>query len=574
MKRRGHPPEILTFLLGGLACSVAFLPPELSASGLAMAAALAAGAGVLLLFPGEPLPGLRAGWRLPLSAGVAGLVTGVLTSSQPHRSTSFLMGAGLCLVAFGGAYRAASRERGKDFLLQWMAIPGGAAAAWGIHQRLFSLAETARILRASGQPDLDSEILRAESGRAFGPFLLPSALGIYLAMVIPLSLRCGIRSGWRGARGFFWGGLLVLQVAGLCASLSYGAVACLVAASFLLLMRFPVPGRRWWLAGLGLLTASAMAGIYLVRGGEGISPLLLRAGNWSAAVKIFLGAPFFGVGLGNFADAYARGMSAGMNETAYVHNSFLQIAAEGGALAMAWCLFGAGALLARILRGREPNEGHWERILEAIPPVAFLAHNLIDFSAYLPSLSILFALSAGAALRRGEEGRENPIPDSDSRFALPRGALLVLLMGGALWEFREAWTRRALEEGRELAMEGRTAEATGLLGQAARMDPLDPDPPALLAEICLSESAGTPALRLLGEAYARSAVRLRPERAYGHFILSMYRAAAGDRGEAWTEMTRARELFPTRERYSREAGRLRDSIAADGKNGAQADVGR
>jgi tetratricopeptide (TPR) repeat protein len=560
MDRQERTWDLPTLLLGALIGSAALLPPELSPAGLALAAALAAGVGVLMVAPGGPHPVLLQGWPLPVTVLAVYLPVSVLSSSQPHRALSFLLGAGLSAVAFAAAYQVSARAERRERILGVAAVAGSLAAVWGIYQGIFGLSDTARFLRRLGQPEMDPQILRAESGRAFGPFLLPSSLGIFLAMSIPLTVRFGMRSRWRGWRGCLWAGLLFLQMAGMGSCLSYGAVVSLVAATFLLLPQIPGKARPWILP--SLIGAAVLAGgaILFLRGGEGTSPLLLRAGNWLAAWRVFLEEPCFGAGFGSFADAYPKQMIAGMNETAYVHNSYLQIAAEGGGLALAWLFAGVTLLLLRILRRAGQEKRGMAELLTAIPPLAFLVHNLFDFSAYLPSLAITFGAVAGAAVPRSL--KEETMGETPARAgSLQRGALLLLLLGGAAWQLREAWVRQALDEGRAMLERGRNEEGISLLRRAAAADASNPDPPALLAEVYLSKMAGDIEARNAGEVFARRAVELRPRRAYGHYILATYRLAAGDRGEAWAEIARARALFPGRELYLREEERLRKMIS-------------
>jgi hypothetical protein len=401
---------------------------------------------------------------------------------------------------------------------------------------------------------MDPHILRAESGRAFGPFLLPSSLGIYLAMALPLTLRAVLRC--RRGRRRIHGAALLVQVAGLAATVSWGAVGSLVLAAAVLVAARPAKRIRPLVA-LGILSLAVVAGFMALRAGEGITPLRLRAGNWVAAWRIFCAQPLMGVGFGNFGDAYARLLSPGMNETAYVHNSYLQAAAEGGLVAFAWILAGSIALAAGITRSLKPVTERTEAVLLGIPPAAFLLHNLVDFSAYQPSLSVTFGALAGAALaapRRAEPGRA---PDQVFRMVL-----LLLILGLAGWGWREASTRRSLEAGRSMAEQGRAAEGASLIRRAGREDPRDPDPPALLSEIALTGDAGIS--RTEGAAAARRAVELRPERAFGHYVLALYAAASGDPAEAWVEISSARRKYPNRELYAREEERLRGRLTAAG----------
>jgi hypothetical protein len=561
MTRENRLLDLRTLLLMALVGSTALLPPELNPSGLALAATLSAGLGVLLLFPAGPAPRIPRAWRAPVWTLLAYLCLALITSPQPHRSVAFVLGGGMSLVAFAAASKVSESQEGELGVSSALAALGALVGCWGIYQRAFGLADTARRLRELGQRELDPQILRAESGRAFGGFLLPSSLGIYMAMSIPLTLRLGFRSRWRGWGGLLAGGAIALQVAGLGASVSYGAVASLAIASGILLIRTGTRGRERSLGLLALAAAAMGAAFLAIRPGEGASPLLLRAGNWEAAWRVLLSRPFLGAGFRNFSDAYPGVMTPGMNETAYVHNSYLQIAAEGGVLAMAWLAFGLAHLLARLLPRSWSREEGAAPLLAAVAPLAFLVHNLFDFSAYLPSLSITFAIAAGLAMGAGQTALSEVRSEPSRWVPLPRAALLCLLLGGAAWNLRESLTRWDLEQGRELSTAGRREEGMNLLRRAARRDPLDPDPPAVLAEMELSESENSPALRIDGERYARLSVELRPERAYGHYVLAMFRLAAGDRGEAWSEMARARRLYPTRDLYAREEARLREIIS-------------
>lgn len=557
--------DLRTVLLAALLASCILRPPELSPAGLALAVTLAGGAALLLLCS----PGTSGGVRMPGRVGVAVLsaylLVSVAFSPQPHRSLSFVMGAALGLVAFAAARGEAERgsEKERERVLNVVIGVASLAAAHGVYQRLFGLARTARDLRARGQPELDPYILRAESGRAFGPFALPSALGICLALAIPITLRLWLRCRPGGRGRILAGLLLALQAAGIWASVSYGAVASLVAAALLLLPFAGIRRKLPALAGVLLLGAFALGLSLATRAGEGASPLILRIRNWLAAVQVLADEPLLGVGFGNFSDAYARYLGPGMNETAYVHNSYLQTAAEGGLPALGWILLGLAALASGLRRRVRVDGGRLEAVLLVLPSAAFLLHNLVDFSAYLPSLSTVFAALAGLAWqgRTAEQGGGDRSPAAGTLHA----ALLLLAVGGAAWGLREARSRLLIEQGREHLASGGVRPGIRILERAARWDPGNPDPPAILAEAHLHASQLRPEGRASGEEWAKKAVALRSRRAYGHYLLSVYRLAAGDPGAAWVEISRARLLHPGRDLYRQEESRLRAMLEAGPK---------
>ncbi|MCI0657717.1 MAG: hypothetical protein L0170_11690, partial [Acidobacteria bacterium] len=117
----------------------------------------------------------------------------------------------------------------------------------------------------------------------------------------------------------------------------------------------------------------------------------------------------------------------------------------------------------------------------------------------------------------------------------------------------------------------RLEQALRDLEKASRLNPMHPDPPALLAEVHLARISSSPAVRSEGEAWARRSVALRPCRAFGHYVLSLYRLAGGDLGESWVGLSQARELYPGRELYRNQEAKLREMIASSQRRKGGAD---
>jgi len=550
---------ILLFLLLGTAV---LLPAELHPSGLVIQTALSGGLFWLLLRQPSPVPPQPC-LGIPLlaaAAAAAALLPSILLSSQRHTSEAVLFHLFPAVAACLGATLLAVTRQGRERFVSLMIALGTAVSLWGICQTTFSLNWTARYLRSLGRSHLDPMILRAESGRAFGPFLLPADLGIFLAMILPLTLGWLFTEVGRGRKLLAWT-VLLIQVFALAASRSYGGVLSLMAAALILLPISRVHARfRIWLA---LIAGGVAAGgsLFLLRGGEGLTPLMLRLRNWEVAVRIFRSHPLFGVGLGNFGDAFTQHLVPGMNETVYAHNSYLQIMAESGLAGLALVLFGTCWLVGKIVTALRGDSRGWERLCVCLPPVAFLIHNLFDFSAYLPSLLLPFAALSALAIRPA-----HPDPRRAATRAgggLQRSFVMgLLILGTVLWGLREARTEELLQRARQALESDHLEPARRDLMEASRLNPTHPDAPALLAELHLAEVSTRPDSRRVGEAWARRSVALRPGRAYGHYVLSLYRLSAGDLGESWVELTRARALYPGRELYRAQQARLRDTIAS------------
>ncbi len=554
---------LLAFLLG----AGILLPPELHPAGIALQAVLSGGL-LWLLVKQSPSLSFRTALGIPLLAAAA-LFPSMLFSYQRHTSEAALYQLFPAVVAFVAAGRQVETRQGRDRFALLIIALGTTASLWGICQTTFSLAWTARYLRSLGRKDLDPMILRAESGRAFGPFLLPADLGIFLAMVLPLTLLWLIQETRRGWKFLAWT-VLLIQILGLAASRSYGGVLSLVSAALMLLPFSRVKKRvRIW-TGLLACSLAAGGGLILMRGGEGLTPLLLRVKNWAVAIRVFRSHPFFGVGPGNFGDAFTRYLVPGMNETAFAHNSTLQAMAECGLAGLALVLTGTGWLLWKIGTGLRGDDRGWERLAACLPPVAFLIHNEFDFSAYLPSLLLPFAALCAVAIRPSHLVPRPAVMRERGGWAR-KFAMGLLLIGTVLWGLREARTEALLGRAKRALESERLEQALRDLEKASRLNPMHPDPPALLAEVHLARISSSPAARSEGEAWARRSVALRPCRAFGHYVLSLYRLAGGDLGESWVELSRARELYPGRELYRNQEAKLREMIASSQRRKGGAD---
>ncbi len=151
----------------------------------------------------------------------------------------------------------------------------------------------------------------------------------------------------------------------------------------------------------------------------GGDPLLLRAGNWAAAAEMIRDHPLLGTGPGSFGTYYPRYIRPGMNETRYAHNSYLQTLAGWGA----WAALPILALLAAVRgRLREARRAGGEDLPALAAGAGFLAHNLIDFTAFLPGVAIPAALLIGIGVGEGVPGTSQP----------PRRPARALLAGLAL----------------------------------------------------------------------------------------------------------------------------------------------
>ncbi len=238
----GEAWPLRAWLLASLILISALLPPELGPAGLFLTTAVAAGLGIDLIITADKKAVATSESR---AAGLilgAYLVISVLHSTSPYRSFAFLSGLVPAWLAFRAARRGARKVIDENAIVLPLLSAGAGVSLWALYQALFGLEKMAKELRGLGRTELDPAILRAESGRAFAGFLLPSALGIFLAMTLPLAVRLLLRPESTSRRiRILAGATAGMQVLGMAATRSYGSLAALVVGGLILLPS----GRRW-----------------------------------------------------------------------------------------------------------------------------------------------------------------------------------------------------------------------------------------------------------------------------------------------------------------------------------------
>ncbi|RMG44291.1 MAG: hypothetical protein D6718_10315, partial [Acidobacteria bacterium] len=487
-----------------------------AALALAVAAALAfppevhpeCGPIVALLLAAAALT-LRAPKAASIAAGLALAGFNLAVSLAPGRTIDTLARLALPAGAFLAARELEPRRRG--LVLGSAAAVGAALGVLAVAQRLFLLPREALAARAAqAAPEV---VARLASGRAFGTHLVPAALGG--ALVVALAALGAWRA--RAARAAT-AALAVPIVAGLLATASVGAFAGLAAGAAFAAVRRAVRPRRL-AAGAGALLLLLLGLVALRPGSLGDldrpdHPLRLRAGNWRGAVLVGLRRPLVGAGLGGFGALYPRVRRPDDSETVYAHNSWLQLAVEGGLPAAA--LLGAAAFA--LFRRRRSAAGPERWALAGT--AAFAAHNLVDFTFYLPGVAVPAAVLAGMAFPAGAPA-ERATRSRSGRWVLAAALLAAAFLwtgtalarraleaaqadpAAALGTGAAPWSPRlAVRAARRLAAVS-PAAARALALRARRWDPAAPGPEHLLGDLALAEGAPARAWRHHRAALAR-----------------------------------------------------------------------
>ncbi len=523
-------------------------PPETYAWSGAVCAILLAAAGWLAWRSADGAPLLPAWTAGLLPLAFASLL---LSSCRARAFDEAGLVSTVVLAAILGKGIASDR-RGREVVAGVLVALGCIAAVLAVLQAHITYRQELQSLLEGTAPVSPYVLARLRDGRPAGPFTLPAALGGFLAMTLPLTLLGRRSLSGRGMRGVLVAAAL-LQAYALFLTRSIGGLAA-TAVSLSLSLPFLAARRR-----LVLLAAVALVvlgvGVHFLRarsqefGAPGGDPFLLRAGNWRAAAGMIRDHPVFGTGPGSFGTFYPRYMRPGMNETRYAHNSYLQVIAGWGVWAIVPML---GVLLAFARRLRESWSGRSGELPYAAAAASFLAHNLMDFTAFLPSVAIPGALLVGLAC--GSRAPSAPSART-GRGAGPAVALRAFLLAMALIGFvgHSVVTAHAtdlIDRARVAAVEGSDREALSLARRAARVRPSDPAPRAFVAEWVLAHGMSDGVLSREGRSQAESAVRLDPESAILHYDLSLYMRSYGETGAAFREQWIARVLFPLKQDYS------------------------
>jgi O-antigen ligase len=256
-----------------------------------------------------------------------------------------------------------------------------------------------------GQYALGRNVVVAEGGlpRLQSVYHSPNNVGLYLGRVWPLVVAVALW-GKRGRRRVFYrlALLLVTLALGLC--FSRGALLLGMPAALLVMAWWAGNGsgmaRRCRWAALALVVIGALALISLLRVPRFASLLDLQAGStffrlelWRSSLTLIREHPWFGVGPGNFLDAYRTRyvLPSAWQEfnLEHPHNVYLDHWTRLGLLGV---LAGAAVQVA-FWREMRREEKKLLVIGFAGSMVALLAHGLVDNALFFPDLALVFFLT-------------------------------------------------------------------------------------------------------------------------------------------------------------------------------------
>jgi len=223
--------------------------------------------------------------------------------------------------------------------------------------------------------------------RVFLPFVTPSILGGYLAMIFPLLLIYKKR---------FW---LILPIFfALILTQSLGAFLSLFCA----LIIYVCVRKK-----IKMINLFSLLGVFLLiililiwrsaAQKEHIQPIfstIMRLNYWKGAIEIIKVHPLIGIGLGNF----------NLNMSRYAHNSYLQIWAEMGILG----LFSFLWMICVVIKSyfRDSAQLFYENQAACLfsASAVFLVHNFLDFTFFLPEVVFVWWVILGLIMVGNQKG--------------------------------------------------------------------------------------------------------------------------------------------------------------------------
>lgn len=381
----------------------------------------------------------------------------------------------LCLAAF-----SISKLKRWHILLQFISGVAALVAFWGVLNWLFGINQ------------LWGQQLVAQMKGISGTFVNRNHFAGYLSLIFPFVFLSFYRER-RLPQRILWAFICLLLMMGIIFSLSRGAwIATATSLTLMFLLSWVFSKDRIKPFKIILLFLPII-GVVIFR--LGLEPILFRIENtvgiaeqfegiggrlaiWKSAWQIFLDHPLTGIGLGNFDWLYPQYRLPGVNGRPwFVHNDYLQILVEGGALlaVATLCLFGwAILMLIRGLRNshRSLKKDLYLTTLTAV--IAFLIMIIWDFHLHITACSFTLFAMIGAAWANSEGFRfAKPLPRI---FFIPSLAVGV----AALFLFTSAKLQDTATFFRE---NGATEKAVEVLTAARELDSANPNLPFEIGEI-------------------------------------------------------------------------------------------
>jgi len=433
----------------------------------------------------------------------------------------------------------------------WQQAAVGAILAGGVLSAVWGLNEYVRTAAVLGET----------TWRIYGPFFNPNLLAGYLLVALPVAAavvwwsytQSNLRSKSLLTVGS--GFVILLMSAALLLTGSKGGL--LAAAVVIVVLAFTLPRRGTrlahrvrWLAIVVLLAGVAVALLAPPIRVRILSAFTtqrrsaaFRYYTWAATTQMIGQRPLLGFGPGSYEYVQPQFAIAGFTRTA--HQTLLQIAAETGLPSLALLLVALTAIaveLGRRIRRAPPGQ----RLLAAAALAAFAgfwAHNLIDYSWYVPAVGVTVWMLVGMAMAAEPSVEALEI---DALWPKVGRAVLIVALVAGCWLLTRGLRSQALTvEAEQLSRQGIPSAAVARIRRAIALDPLDADHYEDLSTFLVAGAwlVGPSSLQQAAAAQRR-AIALAPTKPSLHRKLAHLYAQSGDLPAAVAAARQAVQLYP------------------------------
>ena len=405
-----------------------------------------------------------------------------------------------------------------------------------------------RELAAAGNAGLARQLANMID-RAFGSFPSANSFAGFLVLIIPVAVGLFLYEHDLKLRIWLGAAITMMTVALYLTYSKGGLIALAVGVAVMLYGGLTVrkgirsPGR---LVVPLLLTVGVLVYIFWTFFGfnaiAAIGNVSGRVELWRGAWRMFLDRPWLGVGPGNFGTEFTR-YQAGAVFSNYAHNTYLQVAVEQGVLGLIAFLATMAAVLAWSWRRVRENQGGGQTLLRlglVGGLAAFIVHNAVDYTWYIPGVAVSFWIIAGLAVASEREAANVGAQPTPARWAV------VVAVGLGVIPVLLVYAGTSLTaQGDHFAQDLEVRDAKKAYGSALLFFPPNAAAHDGLARTVYIESVVKK--RLPGPeaiAHQRQAVALRPTWPHYHQRLGDYLSLAGQREIALREYKQAIKLYP------------------------------
>ncbi|MBT9315232.1 O-antigen ligase family protein [Leptothoe spongobia] len=401
--------------------------------------------------------------------------------------------------------------------------------------------------------------------------------GGYFALTLPMAVAFAIaHTGWRRCLG----AITSLSIA--IALYSSGSRGAWLGSSVALLISFGTVlwqshgKQRWQVFLISFLCAGGVILLFLSnprirsfdihRQGPTFDRILMVR----AAGNILNHRPLVGVGPGNMAHAYnvyrpIEG-GTGLEMAQQLHNLPVQIAGElgyAGLIVYGWLLFNIAKLWIRLNQSASNHTERWLLYGIGLSGLSYAVSSLTDYqlenipiAATLICLLLLLILKADQAISQGSPSSTSvKYASVPLRRLLSLSILSILLLQFSFWGATSIaiyFNQSAIKK----ANNNQLVEAEADFIKAAKLNPWDPTPNALMAQLMYDVSRAAPTAedrQLLMQQtinYYLNALAASPNDAWFNNNLALLYLQAGDPGRAEAYAERAISLYPRNYNYT------------------------